>query len=257
MWAKVPWYKDNTPRWHSLILVNYSFFFVFRNPNHPLPHALPRGWELSHTSLSTLAQLCYSTLFSLTGLFWDCSTQEDVWTFWKNHHFFSESIHKQFVLCVCVCVCVHACACARMLDCVWLFATPWTPLSMEFSRQECWSGSPFPIPGDLPNAGMEPMSLACCTAGRFFTTVPPVCSTRYSQAISYPSTNHAQPCLASEIRLILGGMAGSLCPKIIFHLSSQNPYLAVSLIPKCYLLVLTQSYSSPCIARASNSSTFQ
>ena len=38
------------------------------------------------------------------------------------------------------------------LSCVWLFAIPWTvayqvPLSMEFSRQEYWSGLPFPSPG--------------------------------------------------------------------------------------------------------------
>ena len=40
------------------------------------------------------------------------------------------------------------------------FATPWTvahqaPLSMGFSRQEYWSGLPFPSPGDLPNPGIE------------------------------------------------------------------------------------------------------
>ena len=34
------------------------------------------------------------------------------------------------------------------------------PLSMEFSRQEYWSGLPFPFPGDLPNPGIEPGSLA-------------------------------------------------------------------------------------------------
>ena len=38
--------------------------------------------------------------------------------------------------------------------------TPWTvalqaPLSMGFSRQECWSGLPFPSPGDPPNSGIE------------------------------------------------------------------------------------------------------
>ena len=43
--------------------------------------------------------------------------------------------------------------------------TPWTvahnaPLSMEFSRQEYWSGLPFPSPGDLPDAGIEPRSPA-------------------------------------------------------------------------------------------------
>ena len=46
---------------------------------------------------------------------------------------------------------------------VWLFATPWTvahqaPQSMEFSRQEYWSGLPFPSPGDLPNPGIQPGS---------------------------------------------------------------------------------------------------
>ena len=48
---------------------------------------------------------------------------------------------------------------------VQLFATPWTvayqaPLSMEFSRQEYWSGLPFPSPRDLLNPGIEPRSPA-------------------------------------------------------------------------------------------------
>ena len=38
--------------------------------------------------------------------------------------------------------------------------TPHAPLSMEFPRQEYWSGLPFPTPGDLPSPGIEPMSLA-------------------------------------------------------------------------------------------------
>ena len=46
---------------------------------------------------------------------------------------------------------------------VQLFATPWTvayqaPPSMGFSRQEYWSGLPFPSPGDLPDPGIEPRS---------------------------------------------------------------------------------------------------
>ena len=58
-------------------------------------------------------------------------------------------------------------------------AAPWTsarqaPLSMEFSRQEYWSGLPFPTPGDLPHPGIEPTPLASSAlAGRFFTTEPP------------------------------------------------------------------------------------
>jgi len=44
-------------------------------------------------------------------------------------------------------------------------------LSMALSRQEYWSGLPFPSPGYLPNSGIEPASLLSpALAGRFFTT---------------------------------------------------------------------------------------
>ena len=51
----------------------------------------------------------------------------------------------------------------KSLSRVRLFVTPWTvayqaPLSMGFSRQEYWSGLPFPSPGDLPDPGIEPGS---------------------------------------------------------------------------------------------------
>ena len=58
---------------------------------------------------------------------------------------------------------------------VQLFATPWTiacqaPLSMGFSRQEYWSGLPFPSPGDFPNPGIKPASrMSPAVAGAFFT----------------------------------------------------------------------------------------
>ena len=53
----------------------------------------------------------------------------------------------------------------KSLSRVQLFATPWTvayqvPQSMGFSRQEYWSGLPFPSPGDLPDPGIEPRSPA-------------------------------------------------------------------------------------------------
>ena len=44
------------------------------------------------------------------------------------------------------------------VSCVQLFATPGTVQSMEFSRQEYWSGWPFPSSRDLPNPGIEPRS---------------------------------------------------------------------------------------------------
>ena len=55
-------------------------------------------------------------------------------------------------------------------------ASPWAvacqaPLSMGFSREEYWSGLPFLSPGDLPDPGIEPTSLASpALAGGFFTT---------------------------------------------------------------------------------------
>ena len=63
-----------------------------------------------------------------------------------------------------------------MLSCSVLFAMPRTiacqaPLSMEFSRQEYWSGLPFPPLGDLPDPGIKALSLAL--VGGFFTTAPP------------------------------------------------------------------------------------
>ena len=71
--------------------------------------------------------------------------------------------------------CAVARVCARLLSRVQLFVTPWTvarqaPLSMEFSRQEHWSGLPFPPPRDLPNPGIEPESLLSpALADGFFT----------------------------------------------------------------------------------------
>ena len=69
------------------------------------------------------------------------------------------------------------CVCVRsvMSDSV----TPWTvtcqaPLSIEFSRQEYWSGLPFPTPRDLPNSRIEPVSpMSPAWADGFFTIEPP------------------------------------------------------------------------------------
>ena len=61
----------------------------------------------------------------------------------------------------------------KSLSSVQRFATPWTvayqvPLSVGFSRQEYWSGLPFPSPGDLPDPGIKLESLALVDG--FFTT---------------------------------------------------------------------------------------
>ena len=74
-------------------------------------------------------------------------------------------------MCVCVCVCV--------LSQVQLFATPGSsvpvatqaPLYLEFSKQEYWNRLLSPPPGDLPNPGIKPTSLASpALEDQFFTT---------------------------------------------------------------------------------------
>ena len=68
------------------------------------------------------------------------------------------------------------CVSTQLFSRVWLFVTPWTiscqfPLSMEFSKQEYWSGLPCPPAGDLPNPGIKLASLTSpALVGRFFKT---------------------------------------------------------------------------------------
>ena len=69
--------------------------------------------------------------------------------------------NSRYALSVCRCS-AHP---PRKVQVVQLFATPWTiarqaPLSRGLSRQEYWSGLPFPSPGDLPDLGIKPGSPA-------------------------------------------------------------------------------------------------
>ena len=73
-----------------------------------------------------------------------------------------------------------------------LFATPWTvayqaPPSVGFSRQEYWSGMPFPSPGDLPDPGIEPWSPKF--QADTLTSEPPNLSKEHSQAGAVSSTS--------------------------------------------------------------------
>ena len=59
---------------------------------------------------------------------------------------------------------------AKSLQLCLTIATLWTPQTVGFSRQECWSGLPWLPPGDLPNPGIEPVVLMSpALAGGFFT----------------------------------------------------------------------------------------
>ena len=73
---------------------------------------------------------------------------------WSLHHDYIWSFYALYNV-------LHACCCFSH---VWLFVTQWTiahqpPPSVEFTRQEYWNGFPFPSARDLPDPGIEPMSL--------------------------------------------------------------------------------------------------
>ena len=94
-----------------------------------------------------------------------------------------------------------------MLSCftrVWLFVTPWTivrqaPPSMEFSRQEYWSGLLCPPPGNLTNLGIKPRSPAL--AGRFFT----IWATREAH---HTYNNPIYKIVIKQLRIILYSQVG-------------------------------------------------
>ena len=84
----------------------------------------------------------------------------------------------------------------KLLSHVLLFVTPWTvahkaPLSMEFSRQEYWSGLPFPSPVDLSNPGLEPGSSAL-------------------QADTLPSESPGKPSPYNSLHLLISNFQSSL-----------------------------------------------
>ena len=111
-----------------------------------------------------------------------------------------------------------------MLSRVRLFATPWTvahqaPPSMGFSRQEYWSGLPFPSPGDLPDPGIKPRSPAL--EADALTSEPP------GKPIVWPQVNNregTQPRPSAENRIKdLLGTAPPIRTRPSFPLSQSLP----------------------------------
>ena len=89
------------------------------------------------------------------------------------------------------------CVRAHVISCVQLFAAPQTvalqtPLSMDFFKQEHWSGLPLLTPGDIPDPGMEPTS-----------PVPPAFASRFFTASATWEASYASLCWAvtSRVRL--------------------------------------------------------
>ena len=115
-----------------------------------------------HIPLAKLSMGEKSTLvsnFHLTPNLQLLFSWSHIWVLWKGGGANTEiTVPGTCVVLCCVC----------SLSCVWLFVTPWTvacqaPLSMRFSRQEYWSGVPFPSLGYLPHPGIKPRSPALHT----------------------------------------------------------------------------------------------
>ena len=120
--------------------------------------------------------------------------------------------------------CIYMDPGAQSLIHVWLFATPWTvahqaPWSMESSRQEYWSGLPFPSPGDLPNPGMEPGSPAL-------------------QADSLPSEPQGKPCETLAVFPALHRISWKLADFIHSSWRLLVPFLSLA-PPPCFSPLLT------------------
>ena len=102
-----------------------------------------------------------------------------------------------------------------MLSPVRLFATPWTvalqaPLSMGFSRQESWSGLPFPSPGDLPDTGIKPPSSVSPVLQQILYWL----SHRGSPLLLKPTCKSPRSQALWPMRGSAGMLASHLCPQI-------------------------------------------
>ena len=115
---------------------------------------------------------------------------------------------------------------------VQLCVSPWTvarqaPLSVRFSKQDHWSGLPFPSPGDLRDPGTEPVSLTSpALAGRFFTT-----------SAAWMSRMKVLSYLVSQ----KPGLASSRTP----FLGASRNFLSLKL-PVCWWTELHKTTQTPC-----------
>ena len=157
-------FPGQLPQGASISKLNFLPWAVILSDNPFLLH--PEAWLPGFSLSLILVQSSFSY-----EIFPDHHTLKWASAAWVGGKFGAEWIHayvwlslsavrlKVFTLLIDYVLC-----CAQSLSCGQLFATPRTvgcqsPLSMGLSRQEHWSGLPFPPPGDLPHPGIEPTSI--------------------------------------------------------------------------------------------------
>ena len=123
------------------------------------------------------------------------------------------------------------CAYVQSLSCVWLFASPWAtacqaPLSMKFSRQEYWSGLPFPSPGYLLNPGIEPWSPLL--QADFYPLSHLGRKIILSCKLLFKSIINNKPCWTSDFQLFSLDLQALQAYGVISKLSLVNKYFAIA-----------------------------
>ena len=150
--------------------------------------------------------------------------------------------------CPFISLCVFSC-----FSHVQLFATPWAidhqaPLSMECSRQEYWSGFPFPPPGDLPHPRIKPSSpVSPALAGEFFTT-----SATFSPTVQFSSVAQLCPTLCDPMNCSMPCLPVHHQPKLM----SIKSVMPSSHLILCHPLLLLPP-TPPSIRVFSNESTLR
>ena len=137
-----------------------------------------KWWEIPHVVIEPLSStndiLYCGRQFEEKFLQLQLSENKNFLKNWCPHKITILNLSVTVYVCVCARVCMH-----MALSHVQLLQLPWTtvhqaPLSVALSRQEYWSGLPFPSPRDLPDPGIRPTSLSPpALTGEFFMTLPP------------------------------------------------------------------------------------
>ena len=126
------------------------------------------------------------------------------------------------------------CVCAHWLSCAWLVEKKRTVvrqvlLPVGFSRQEYWGGLSFPLPGDLPNPGMKPVSPVSLLQQADSLPLPPSSGPCSIFSSTFPPTNHHSIHFTSPCMCIL---SISYLPEYSFH---QAGVFVFSLFSSQYL----------------------
>ena len=193
-------------------------------PPHPIPQDLPSALDLS--ALSHASNLDWRSISHMVICMFQCCLSNHP-TLAFSHTPKVCSLHLCLFCCLTYRVIINIFLNSmwsemKLLSHVWLFVTPWTvayqaPPSMEFSRQEYWSGLPCPSPGDLPNPGIEPGLVICFTYDNIHVSM------LFSQIIPpSPSPTESKRLFYTSVSLLLSHIQG-----YHYHLSKFHIYVLV------------------------------